>query len=144
MQEVELPLLPGYVFCRFDPMNRMPILTTPGIVQIVGAGKSPQPVDDGEIESLIRAVEAGVYLQLWPFLQTGNKVMIEEGPLRSLEGILVSTKGVDQLILSVSLLQRSVAVTVDRRWVKPIQQSSVFHGPAPTDPAERCRVASDR
>ena len=144
MQEVELPLLPGYVFCRFDPMNRMPILTTPGIVQIVGAGKSPQPVDDGEIESLIRAVEAGVYLQLWPFLQTGNKVMIEEGPLRSLEGILVSTKGVDQLILSVSLLQRSVAVTVDRRWVKPIQQSSVFHGPAPTDPAERCLVASDR
>jgi transcription antitermination factor NusG len=119
-KEVELPLIPGYVFCRFDVVNRLPILTIPGLIQIVGAGKIPEPVDAREMESLITAVRSGVHLQLWPFLKTGQRVVIEEGPLRSLEGVLVSTKGKEQLILSVSLLQRSIAVTVDRGWVKPI------------------------
>jgi transcription antitermination factor NusG len=123
IQELDLPLIPGYVFCRFDVRDRMPILTTPGVVQIVGAGKTPEPVDEIEMQSLITAVESGVHLQLWPFLKVGQRVSIEEGPLRSLEGILVTTKGRDQLILSVSLLQRSIAVTVDRRWIRPIGSS---------------------
>src|SRR5579863_7076490 len=110
VQELDLPLIPGYVFCRFDVKNRMPILTTPGVVQIVGAGKTPEAVDEIEMQSLITAVQSGVHLQLWPFLKVGQRVSIEEGPLRSLEGILVTTRGKDQLIISVSLLQRSIAV----------------------------------
>src|SRR6201996_1712187 len=123
IQEVDLPLIPGYVFCRFDAANRLPVMTTPGLVQIVSTGKTPQAVDESEMNSLITAVEAGVHLQLWPFLRTGQRVSIEEGPLRSLEGILISTKGSDQLILSISLLQRSVAVAVDRRSVRPVRES---------------------
>lgn len=142
---MELPLIPGYVFCRFDTANRMPILTTPGIVQIVSAGKSPQPVDDTEMRSLIQAVEAGVHLQLWPFLKAGQRVLIEEGPLRSLEGVLISIKGQDQLILSVSLLQRSVAVAVDRRWVKPIGQTVHSSGQSvPLMPLDGARVVFGR
>lgn len=123
IQEVELPLIPGYVFCRFDALKRMPVMTTPGLVQIVSLGNTPEAVDDTEMQALITAVEAGVHLQLWPFLKTGQRVSIEEGPLRSLEGILISTKGTDQLILSISLLQRSVAVAVDRRSVRPLRES---------------------
>jgi transcription antitermination factor NusG len=130
IQELEVPLIPGYVFSRFDVRNRMPILTTPGVVQIVGAGKTPEPVDEIEMQSLITAVQSGMHLQLWPFLKVGQRVAIEEGPLRSLEGILVTTKGKDQLILSVSLLQRSVAVVVDRRWIRPIGNSQRFVGGA--------------
>lgn len=135
MQEVELPLIPGYVFCRFDTSVRLPILTTPGIVQIVSAGKSPQPVDELEMQSLITAVHSGVHLQMWPFLKSGQRVSIEEGPLRSLEGVLLSTKGLDRLVLSISLLQRSIAVTVDRRWVKPITESSQSSRPQNRFPA---------
>ncbi len=128
IQELDLPLIPGYVFCRFDVRNRMPVLKTPGVVQIVGAGKTPEPVDEIEMQSLITAVASGVHLQLWPFLKAGQRVSIEEGPLRSLEGILVTTRGKDQLILSVSLLQRSIAVAVDRRWIRPIGSSPRFVG----------------
>jgi transcription antitermination factor NusG len=124
IQEIELPLLPGYVFCNFDVNHRLPILITPGVVHIVGTGKTPQPVDENEMQSLIAAVRAGVHLQLWPFLKVGQRVTIEEGPLRSLEGILVTTKGDDQLVLSVSLLQRSVAVAVDRRWIRPVESDT--------------------
>src|SRR6266853_1277575 len=59
IQEVELPLIPGYVFCRFDVLHRLPILTTPGMVHIVGTGKTPQPVEETEMQSLITAVRAG-------------------------------------------------------------------------------------
>ena len=132
IQEVELPLIPGYVFCRFDANCRLPILTTPGLVQIVSAGKTPQAVDEGEMQSLITAVRSGVHLQLWPFLKSGQRVSIEEGPLRSLEGVLITTKGSDQLILSISLLQRSVAVAVDRRWVRPLPNDTVRRVPNDT------------
>jgi len=123
IKESDVPLIPGYVFCRFDVSNRLPILTTPGLIQIVGFGKTPQPVDEVEMQSLITVVRVGVHVQLWPFLKVGQQVSIEEGPLRSLQGVLVTIKGKDQLILSISLLQRSLAVTVDRRWVRPLKSA---------------------
>ena len=122
-------------------------MTTPGLVQIVSVGHNPEPVDEGELNALITAVDAGVHLQLWPFLKTGQRVSIEEGPLRSLEGILISTKGTDQLILSISLLQRSVAVAVDRRAVRPLPESRSravpFDGPEVAVPGRR-RLAAAR
>ena len=144
VQEVELPLIPGYVFCRFDANYRLPILTTPGLVQIVSAGKTPQAVDEDEMQSLITAVRAGVHLQLWPFLKSGQRVSIEEGPLRSLEGVLITTKGSDQLILSISLLQRSVAVAVDRRWVRPMKNGAEAVGRPPSLSIERERISFGR
>jgi transcription antitermination factor NusG len=138
IREVEIPLIPGYVFCRLDPKNRLPILTTPGVVNIVGAGKIPEPVDEIEMQSLIAAAQSGVHLRLWPFLKAGHRVVIEEGPLRSLEGILVTTKGEDQLILSVTLLQRSVAVAVDRRWIRPLGNSArLIGGASSLDPVNQ-------
>src|SRR5271155_4387696 len=51
-KKLDLPLFPGYVFCRFDPNKRLPILTTPGVVHVVGAGNRPEPVDPSEIQSV--------------------------------------------------------------------------------------------
>src|ERR1017187_7741252 len=49
IKEVERPLFPGYVFCRFDPDHRLPILTTPGILGVVGVGRIPAPIEENEI-----------------------------------------------------------------------------------------------
>src|SRR5690242_7103430 len=49
-KDTTLPLFPGYVFCRFDCRTRLPVLTTPGVVQILGAGRVPTPVDETEID----------------------------------------------------------------------------------------------
>lgn len=120
IKEVEAPLFPGYLFCRFDPCDRLPILKTPGVVQIVGSGRSPIPVCDAEIAALQKVVASGLPNRPWPFLHTGDKVQIEAGPLRGLEGVLVAFRGSSQLVLSVSLLQRSVAVEIDCAFVSPI------------------------
>lgn len=117
---VELPLFPGYVFCRCDPRERLPILKTPSVIQFVGLGKVPHPVADSELAAIRAIVESGIAAKPWPFLKAGSRVRIGEGPLAGIEGILVSEKGRDRLVVSVTLLQRSVATEVDRCQVRPL------------------------
>jgi transcription antitermination factor NusG len=115
---VQAPLFPGYLFCRLDLQIRLPILKTPGVIQIVGHNRQPIPVDDEEVKSIQTLVSSGIPNQPWPFLKAGERVRIEAGPLRGLEGVLVEFKGNHRLILSVSLLQRSVAVEMDAAFVR--------------------------
>ncbi len=121
MKEIEVPLFPGYLFCRMDPYNRLPVLMTPGVIQIVGAGKTLIPVGEGEIAAIQRVVKNGLSTMPWPYLQVGDVARIEEGPLRGMTGIIVRIKSGMKLVLSVSLLQRSVAVEVDRSWLGGVQ-----------------------
>src|SRR4051812_7842742 len=70
-KEVELPLFDGYLFCRFDPNRRLPILITPSVVYIVGDGRSLVSVAEAEIDSLRRAVEARLALHPHDYLRVG-------------------------------------------------------------------------
>lgn len=114
-------LFPGYVFCRLNPQNRLPVLTAPGVVGLIGCGKIPTPIPDHEIERIRRMVQSGLLVTPWPFLELGQTVVIERGPLTGVEGILEEVKGKCRLIVSINLLHRSVAAEVDRQWVRPIK-----------------------
>lgn len=120
-KECELPLFPGYVFSRFDPLNRLPVLSIPGVVNPVVIGRIPVPVDETELTAIQTAVKSGLRRSPWPFLQVGQKVRIEQGSLCGIEGILVGFRGQERLVLSVSLLQRSIAVQVEESWVRPLR-----------------------
>jgi len=119
-KELELPLFPGYLFCRFDFSNRLPILITPGVKLVVAYGKFPAPVTDGEIESLRRAVASKAQAQPWPYLSVGQRVRIRGGSLAGVEGILLQVKNSWRMVLSVELLRRSVAVELDRTAIAPV------------------------
>jgi transcription antitermination factor NusG len=123
-KEIETPLFPGYLFCRFDPQNRLPILKTPGVIQVVGYSRQPIPVEETEIEAIQALVASGIPSQPWPYLEIGEKVRIESGPLRGREGVLVEFKGTRRIVLSVALLQRSVAVEIDGALVKLHRESA--------------------
>jgi transcription antitermination factor NusG len=127
IKQVELPLFPGYVFCRFGPSDRVPVLKTPSVARIVGFGGGPMPVDDQEIASLQQAVASGSQVSTHPFLQVGRRVRIENGPLAGLEGLITAVRGQARLVLSVGLLQRSVAVDIDSASVVPIEVSRTRH-----------------
>jgi transcription antitermination factor NusG len=120
VKSVEVPLFPGYVFCRLDPTRRLPVLTIPGALHFVGIGKVPTPVDEGEIAAIQRAVRSGFAIQPCAYLRVGQSVRLDEGPLAGLEGILVDTHKPFRVVVSVSLLQRSVAVEIERDWVTPL------------------------
>lgn len=129
-KESELPLFPGYVFCRFSPLTRMPILTTPGVVRILGNGNWPTAMSETEIASLQTAIKAKLPLQPFPFLQIGEKVRIEEGVLAGVEGVVIRLKQSLRLVLSITLLQRSVQLEVDRdqvsvaRVLQPVSENA--------------------
>jgi transcription antitermination factor NusG len=125
VKEVEAPLFPGYLFCRLNPQDRLPILKTPGVIQVVGSNRTPTAVDEHEIQAIQAMVASGIPNQPWPFLATGDRVRIDSGPLSGLEGILVEFKGNHRLVLSVSLLQRSVAVEIDSAFVSSLRSSPV-------------------
>jgi transcription antitermination factor NusG len=120
LKQVPAALFPGYVFCRFDPLRRLPILTTPGVEHVVGLGKIPQPVEDIEIEAIRRIMESGFLAKPWPYLKVGQRVRINGGSLDGIEGLLVQERGKDRLIISVDLLQRSVSVVIDRHLIRPV------------------------
>jgi len=116
-REFELPLFPGYVFCRFDVLTRLPILTTPGVTQILGNGNSPIPLSETEVSSLRTAMKSQLPLQPFPFLQIGQRVRVKEGVLEGVVGIVIRVKQSLRLVLSVTLLQRSVLLEIDGHQV---------------------------
>jgi transcription antitermination factor NusG len=129
VKSVELPLFPGYVFCRIEAARRLQLLTIPGVQQIVGAGKTPLPVDDAEIMALQVAAKSGLPAEPWPFLRAGQRVLLEDGPLAGLEGLLIDFRKNYRLLLSVTLLNRAVAVEIDRDWVTPLHTSGSMIAP---------------
>ena len=119
VKELELPLFPGYLFCRMSlEERRLPVLTTPGVHKFVGIGGTPTAVPEGEIDAVRAIVASGLAAQPWPFVHVGDRVRIRGGSLNGVEGILTATKTHHRLVVSVEMLRRSVAVEVDRAWVE--------------------------
>ena len=117
LKQLNAPLFPGYVFCQFDALNRLPILVTPGVIAVVGCGRVPVPVDDAAIQTV---VSSGLPAEPWPYLEIGQRIRIESDALSGLEGILIKFKGNHRIVVSVSLLRRSVALEIDRSCVRPL------------------------
>jgi len=120
LKSAELPLFPGYTFCRIDPNFRLPILTIPGALHFIGIGKVPVPIEDSEVAAIQNAVRSGLPAEPWAYLNVGQLVRLDDGPLAGLEGILIETRKQCRIVVSVSLLQRSVAVEIERNWVTPL------------------------
>lgn len=111
-REFQLPLFPGYLFCRADPNERLPVLTTPGVFQLLG-GKTPTPIADDEIGAIQIAARVGLHMEPHSYWEKGQRVRIARGPLTGLEGMVVDSNKPLRLILSISLIQRSVLVEID-------------------------------
>jgi transcription antitermination factor NusG len=108
---IELPLFPGYLFCRFEEAHRLPVLTTPGVFHILSRGGHLAPVPDEEIESLQVIVRSKLPLEELPYTR-GDKVRIVTGPLAGVEGSVSRMKDNYRVVVSVAMLERSVAVEV--------------------------------
>lgn len=117
---IKRALFSGYVFCRisFDVVAK--IVTTPGVVRIVGDGHGPLPIDRSEIDALQRLVASGFASEPLDYLQAGQRVRVRAGPLADCEGVVVEHKSRHCLVISVSLLQRSVAVQIDHAFLEPV------------------------
>lgn len=114
-QTVSLPLFPGYAFVRLNEFrrDRVRVLRKPGIIRFVGNSQGPIPLESHEIRHIRQLIEHKIDCESHPFLQAGQKVRIRNGALRGMEGILLREAGKDSLILSVSLIQRSLSIQIE-------------------------------
>jgi transcription antitermination factor NusG len=110
---IQEPLFPGYLFCRFDPQNRLPVLTAPGVLSIVGVGKKLLAIDDQEIATIRTLLNSRSPVAPHPYLKAGQRVRIEGGALTGVEGLLVAVRNEYRVIASITILQRSVSVEID-------------------------------
>jgi transcription antitermination factor NusG len=122
--EIDWPLFPMYVFCRFNTSEMWKILSTPGVVKIVGFGGKLAEVSIEEIEALQLLAQSSFLREPWRYLPEGTGVQVETGPLAGAQGIICHDENDRRLIISVTLLQRSVAIRLDESTIV-----SVLPGP---------------
>ena len=135
-----VPLFCGYVFSRFDVQHRLPILVTPGVRSIVGHGKVPVAIPERDLETVRVVLKNGFPIEPCQRLQAGDRVRVIKGPLTGIEGSFLRHRGSYRLILSVSLIERSIAVELDRSCVEPIPRSSASENiRVPAETPIQCR-----
>lgn len=127
IKESEFILFPGYVFCRFEPADRLRVLQSSGVRCIVGNGGRPTPVDEAEISSVRALISTGSKILLHPYLRIGQDVVIEHGPLATLRGVIVRAKNAWRVVVSVEALGSSISVEIDSDVLSP-DHSVSSHG----------------
>lgn len=111
--DLSLPLFPGYVFVRTSLQDRLRVLEAPGLIQLVGSRGMPTALPDAEVEQLRSCLSLGLSAEPIPYLNSGDVVRINEGPLAGWKGKVIRRDGDTKLVLSVDLIMRSVAVKVE-------------------------------
>jgi transcription antitermination factor NusG len=119
---VQLPLFSSYVFVRIELIHRLDVLQIPGVVRLVGFNGQPTALNEEEIEALQKGLSGGICTKPHPYLTSGRRVRIKDGPLAGMEGILLRRKGNLRVVISISLLQRSIAVDADLADLEPVSE----------------------
>lgn len=118
-KNLDMVLFPGYVFCRFDPAQKLRVLQSPAVRSIVSSGREPLPVDESEISAVRAMISTGRPIDVCPYIRIGQQVRVSQGPLASLRGVILRVKDSWRVVVSVEALGCSVAVEVDADQVLP-------------------------
>jgi transcription antitermination factor NusG len=120
---LDLPLFPNYVFVHIHPRERIRILEVPGVLSLVGFGRTLAPLPDFEIEAL-RCGLGRHRIEPHPYLVIGERVRIKAGTMIGLEGVLVRKKNNFRVVLALDAIMRCIAVEIDAEDVEPAARCS--------------------
>ena len=118
---VDVPLFSSYVFVQVWEWQRayQEVLRTPGVFRWVGYRAEPTAIPTSQIESIRKAITSRAAASPYPFLKIGQRVRIRGGCLDGVEGVLAGAKGDRRLVISVDLIQQSMAIVVEGYEVVP-------------------------
>lgn len=116
---LDLPLFPGYVFVRLALCDRLRVVQIPSVVRLVGFGGSPVALPDTEMKIMLAGLSHQFHAEPHPFLTLGRHVRITRGVFAGLEGVLKRSKNNLRVVVSLDLIQRSIAVDVETADVAP-------------------------
>ena len=124
-QMVSVPLFPSYLFVRIATTAEilLRVLKVPGVVDFVRSSTGPVAIADGEIADVRAVLSHGVGCSPYPFLRIGDRVRVVRGSLTGVEGTLIRSGAQSKLVISVEMIQRSVAVSVSESDVEPVYRA---------------------
>lgn len=108
--ETQVPLFPMYVLCRDTESTVGKIILTPGVRRIVGFGAKPTIIPEEEIIALKHLSDSNLLREPWEYLPDGTLIQVETGPMTGIRGIYNRSDDKGRLVISVTMLQRSVAI----------------------------------
>ena len=117
---LDLPLFPGYVFVRLALTDRLRVVQIPSVVRLVSFNGMPAPLSDTEMEVMRSGLSKGLHAEPHPFLTVGRRVRITEGPFAGLEGVLTRKKNNLRVVVSIDLIQRSIAIEIETTELKAV------------------------
>lgn len=117
---VGFPLFPGYCFARFAYQDRLAVVTTVGVVQILGINGRVIPIPDHEVEAVRQLITSTLPFDPHPYLREGMEVEVLRGPLTGLRGVLVRKGSHARLVVAIHLIQEAASVELDSADVRPI------------------------
>ena len=122
-QTVHVPLFSGYLFVRVNLSdgNSLRVLQVPGVAGFVGNSHGPLPIPEDQIEAVRTVVERRVECTVHPLLDEGDRVRVIRGPLAGMEGRLVRMNSAARLVISISMIHRSLAAHVGRDDVERLE-----------------------
>ena len=126
-KRIDWPLFPGYCFARFSGDQRLLILQSPGVVEIIGSALGrPEPIPDSEITAIQHVISSGQPYDAHPHLEQGMMVEVIRGPLIGLQGKLLRKTEGCRLVITINLIGQGAAVHINADDIAPVQSSSHF------------------
>ncbi len=119
--ESENPLISGYVFVAGDPQNPFRIVSTPGVLQIIGATSGASAIPADQIEALERIAASPLPIAECNYLRAGQVVQLIGGPLKGVQGTVIRESKATRFVVSLELLRRSITVEIESDWAVPLQ-----------------------
>jgi len=118
---IDRPIFPGYVFLRVDLKERNLIYNVPGVVRMLAFGGVPAQIDDAEIEGVRLCLTRGQKPEACQFLETGERVRVNSGPLKGLEGIVTRRKNQYRIVVSIALIHQSITAEVEAQQLESLE-----------------------
>jgi transcription antitermination factor NusG len=117
---LELPLFPSYIFVNVAMANRVKVLEVPGVLSLVGCGRTPVALPDLEIETLREGLQASK-AEPHSYLVVGERVRITAGAFSGLEGVLLRKNNNLRVVITLQQIMKSIAVEVDEADVESVR-----------------------
>lgn len=117
-KNVDFPLFPGYLFTKISLEEKNAVLDNKGAVCLVG---NPQPVSipDEQIESVKIFIDNNIAFDPYPELQKGTEIIVKNGPLKGVCGILVEKKTTYRLVVNLDIINQSISTEIDVADIEP-------------------------
>jgi transcription antitermination factor NusG len=112
IKRIEAPLFPGYIFVHVSDEERVPVLTTLGVVHLLSTAGKPAVLSEGDIERLRTCASRPGDIEPHPYLRIGHRVRVKHGPFANWEGTLIEKQNAQRLVISVEQIRKSVAINL--------------------------------